>query len=316
MPTSIANHRIVPAAVAALMALATLPGCFTGVERTAVIKDTTHRSRRAPEPEQTLLDPAAPLPAGKWLPGKAFMADGGRLDPAYSPAAAAATVGRGDTLRYDGMRTAPRLSGDTITEIALITPSGARITHPILSETPEQRRKLSETIVQLPFAVDLACVDSARTILKGRRLWTLTNARYAPDGTASAGRKFAAVTITDVTPGTADYPLQVRFTEPNGGQSMLLMVTNSKSATARTFNNLFSLTDPRKKHPDISDRVWDLICDGKVELDMTREQCRLALGSPSAVDRRATYSAIVEQWTYENGVYLIFTDGILTDFRR
>ena len=49
---------------------------------------------------------------------------------------------------------------------------------------------------------------------------------------------------------------------------------------------------------------------------MTMEECRLALGSPREVERDATYGALIERWIYENGIYLLFSDGILTRFRR
>ncbi|MDE6513468.1 MAG: hypothetical protein K2L05_04720, partial [Muribaculaceae bacterium] len=93
-------------------------------------------------------------------------------------------------------------------------------------------------------------------------------------------------------------------------------VTNSRNATARTFANQFSLTNPRKNYPQISDTNWNLISQGRVALDMTREECRLALGAPSQVDREALPNGIFERWIYEDGVYLFFTDGLLTRFRQ
>ena len=165
------------------------------------------------------------------------------------------------------------------------------------------RQVLSQPSVSLPFTVDVELVDSARALLRNRRVWTLR-----PD---SRGRKFQAVEITDVLPGNADYPFPVVA----GGDS-LLMVTNSRSASARTFANMFSLSDPRKLYPQITDAVWDLISQGKVAIDMTREECRLALGAPAQLERDALPTALYERWIYEDGVYLFFTDGLLSRFRQ
>jgi hypothetical protein len=62
--------------------------------------------------------------------------------------------------------------------------------------------------------------------------------------------------------------------------------------------------------------VWQNITRSRVAQDMTREECRLALGSPNSVQRRNAITAIQELWLYENGIYLTFEDGILTSFRQ
>ena len=48
---------------------------------------------------------------------------------------------------------------------------------------------------------------------------------------------------------------------------------------------------------------------------MTRDECRLALGAPNSYRTIPVYNAIVEQWNYDDGLYLIFEDGILTRYR-
>ncbi|MDE6394843.1 MAG: hypothetical protein K2K77_05820, partial [Duncaniella sp.] len=61
---------------------------------------------------------------------------------------------------------------------------------------------------------------------------------------------------------------------------------------------------------------WQLIIAGRITEGMTLEACRLALGSPKEIERGATNSVIREAWLYENGVYLLFEDGLLKRFRR
>ncbi len=85
---------------------------------------------------------------------------------------------------------------------------------------------------------------------------------------------------------------------------------------SRDFASLFYFENPRNRYPNITDETWANIIRGKVALYMTREECRLALGSPATVDRRPGISTMRELWTYENGIYLIFDDGILQSFRN
>ena len=297
----IKNH--IPAVALALMALTALPGCFTGVERTPVIKDPGARNSADSKPtaEQLLMEPVRPEAPAQWRHGKPFVVADGRLDYAYSPMSAASALSAGDTLRFVGFRSAARLAGDSITEIVLSTLAGSELVTRI--EAP-LAQVMAQPSVSVPFTVEASLVDSARSLLRNRRVWTLRpNAR--------GGRKFREVAISDVLPGNADYP----FVVVAGGDS-LLMVPNSRSASARTFANLFSLTNPRKQYPQITDANWELITQGKVAIDMTREECRLALGAPAQLERDALPTALYERWIYEDGVYLFFTDGLLSRFRQ
>lgn len=83
----------------------------------------------------------------------------------------------------------------------------------------------------------------------------------------------------------------------------------------RGFATLFSFTDPREKYPQISDETWANIIRGRVALGMTRAECRLALGTPDDVIHRNDHNYLYERWNYDNGVYLVFRDDILENYR-
>lgn len=295
------GRHLLLAGVAAPGALLLLSGCFTGVEGTAKIKDTTRgdKSVRLSD-EQLLLAKAQPQPPGTWRSGKRFIVDEGRLDMAFTPASVSSTLSPGDTLFFRSMAGDVRLAGDSITDVYFSTSRGDRVSYRV--EAPLSlvcgRDRLA-----IPFTVDADVVDSVREILHGRKLWTLRP--------GANDRKFEAVEVSDVFAGTADYPILIV-----AGADSIPMVVESKSVSARTFDNLFSLSNPRDRYPQISDKVWDNICRGKIAVDMTTEECRLALGAPDNVERYIAYNGIIEQWTYQNGVYLVFTDGLLTRFRQ
>lgn len=291
-----------PAVAAALLALTALPGCFTGIERTATIKaDSDSRKSAQVSPEQELMKAVRPQLPSLWPQGKVFIVAGGRPELAFTPSSEASALALGDTLRFIGVGGAVRLSGDSVTDVSFQTPGGKVVTHRV-EISPS--RAMSGDALTVPFTVEADVVDQARQALTGRTLWTLrADAR---------GRKFAKVKVKEVIAGSPDYPLTVIL---ENGDS-IKMVTESRSATGRTFANLFALSDPRKLYPTISDEHWLLIADGKIAEGMTRQECRLALGAPGVIDRETAFNGLIERWTYENGIYLYFTDGILTSFRR
>ncbi len=290
-----------PAAVAALLALTTLPGCFTGIERTPSIKDRGgSKINTTVTPEQKLLADVTPEPPAQWKMGKCFILAEGRPEVAFTPSTVARLLVAGDTLRFHGFDGRIRLSGDSVTDVTLLSPGGDLLSWRI--ERPVSVIEASDEL-KLPFLIDADLVKQAKSRLEGLKVYNLRANK--------SGRKFSEMTILDVMPGDAEFPLKVI-----ADTDTLPMVVNSRSASARTFSNYFSLENPRKNHSDISDKNWQLICSGKIALEMTREECRLALGSPSEVERTAAYNGIIERWSYENGAILYFTDGLLTRFRE
>lgn len=291
-----------PAAAAALMALMALPGCFTGIESTAKIKRTAADTAAAiATPEQELIDTAAPQPPGLWKTGKRFIITEGNLGLAFTPVSATDRLHPGDTIRFAGAEGGVRLTGDSITDLIFITPTGATLTNRI--DAPPSALKAMSGRLSVPFTIEADMIDAARTALRGKTLWTLRS--------GSNGRKFERTEVVDVTSGTYDYPLTVVL---SSGDSIRL-INDGRNTSSGTFAYYFSLSNPRTRHPQISDENWERICLGRIAEGMTREECRLALGSPASVDRQVAYNGLIERWVYENGVYLVFTDNILTSFR-
>jgi hypothetical protein len=142
---------------------------------------------------------------------------------------------------------------------------------------------------------------------------------YDADGNAITGLKYVKAKITSVVPGNVVYPVKVSFaTEVDGKpvDASVYMSVGDAGHSARNFSALFSFNNPRKNFPLVTDENWRKIMHGRVAVDMTRDECRLALGSPSRIDRYQGTTAYGERWSYENGVYLIFFDGVLSSFRQ
>ncbi|MDE6343972.1 MAG: hypothetical protein K2L69_04485, partial [Muribaculaceae bacterium] len=62
--------------------------------------------------------------------------------------------------------------------------------------------------------------------------------------------------------------------------------------------------------------VWRAIVEGRLKKGMTRDLVRLSLGSPKDILRGHDYSSAYERWEYDGGIYLVFRDGLLEEFRK
>lgn len=81
-------------------------------------------------------------------------------------------------------------------------------------------------------------------------------------------------------------------------------------------NKYFSVNDPFKEYPNITEETWSLIQRSQVKIDMTREECRLSLGRPQRVSSYNTKAGVLERWLYPGKGILEFVDGRLIRMGR
>ena len=308
------GHPGITRIISAAALLMPLAGCFTGIESTPRITAADVRKERVTvTPEQEYLADIEPEPFGRWQAGKQFYVTDDKITLALNPTTPPVSRLGGTILNYKGYRTVPAVTGNESTELLFSTASNVDVAYRI-NATPAELAGRRQ--VEIPFTVEMSIVEATAKMLTGRNLWILTPVWYDNNDQAVTGRKFIPVTITSVDPGNLAYPVRLTFTDESGQHHRLFMSAGSGSRTSRSFANLFAFNDPRRNYPDITDKIWDNIINGRIELYMTRDECRLALGSPDDIDKGANYSSIIERWSYENGIYLIFEDGILVRFRR
>lgn len=294
-----------------------LTGCFTGVESTPRIttSDVNRQDAAALSEEQRFIAHLRPDDMSVWQPKKRFIVTDGKADMILQkPGGGYAGISKGDTLFFDRSETTRSITGDSVVDVYFKTGSGQDIVF-------RSNRASGDTLSQfrVPFILDESFLEDARQLLTGRHLWVKTSVWRDSTDHVVKGIKFADVIIEGIQPGTAAYPLRVDFKtcglpEPMSGS--LMMTTLEQGAGSRTFDGQFSLTDPHLRYPDITDERWQLIMRGLIAYGMTREECRLSLGSPKDLERAAGYSDVKERWLYDNGIYLIFSDGLLVDYRR
>lgn len=170
----------------------------------------------------------------------------------------------------------------------------------------------------LPMLIDLDMVDHVSRQLVGKEFYIRTPIWYdRQTKQMKDGRHFIRVHIDSVLPGNAVLPLRVLFTAADTGEkAMVWMNNNASTMHGRDFDALFTSTDPRQAHPTISDDNWQRITRGIVVEGMTKEECRLALGSPKRTNERPDQAGMREYWYYDGGAYLFFVDGLLSQFRK
>lgn len=293
--------------------LLTLTGCFTGVESTPKITGSEVRKERVvATPEDTYLSEVADAPLSAWESGKRFIVTDDKIKLLFGSTAPVSTLA-GKVITYAGASEAVSITGGKVTDLSFRTPDGATLVYRVNQPLGEISEKKSFSV---PFTIQESMVEQARVLLKGKTLYILTRSWRDDDDNSVTGRQFVPVTITDVSAGNTVYPLKLSFTDANGHSARVFMIPGVVKGTPRTFPTLFSFTDPYKKYSHISPENWERIIKGQVALGMTREECRLALGSPKEIDRSANNSFLREVWLYENGIYLVFEDGMLKFYRR
>lgn len=302
--------------VAGLSGCLMLSGCFTGVESTPKITaKEVHKKKVTDTPESHLLDNVVETRPSQWTPGRLFyVADNRAVRAALrtEPFDGGGDI-EGKIVELVGIDTVVTLTGTQDVQLAVAADDGKLTMIFSTGMTPEQWRSVDS--FSLPHFIDMETVRKTASELVGRKFYILPSRRLGHNGVDTIGTRYQEVTITDVLPSTEATPLRVYFADDEGHLSSVLMTIGDATTSRRNFETLFSIRSPRDKYKNISDETWERIRHSNIALGMTPEECRLALGSPDNYIRVPSTAGMVERWTYSNGVYLIFEDGVLSSFR-
>lgn len=297
--------------LAGLLIAISLQSCFTGIENTGRIseKDVAKVKADVKSKEEVYLDSVKQEGFLSWKEGKRFYVADNNVRLILTPSVDSL---RGAILKYAGYATRRQI--DNSEEVVL---RFVRENREFRYDTGKTKEELSLTPPEylVPFLVDLDFVESVGRKLVGLKLFLKTSQWKRADGSAEIGLRYMPVTILSVGPGDAVYPFYVSF-ECGERKSGVFMSSQTSSVKNMTFGKLFSFTDIREEYKSISDVNWELITHGKVAPGMTKSECSLSLGAPLSVGRTPTYGGLYERWQYMNGVYLIFENGLLINYRQ
>lgn len=170
----------------------------------------------------------------------------------------------------------------------------------------------------IPMLIDMDMVEHIGNQVTGKDYYIRTGIWYDRQSEQMMdGRHFIKVHIDSVLPGNAVLPLRVHFTTTDTHeQAMVWMSDNALTMQGRSFDAMFVSSDPHLAYPAISDSNWERITRAQLVEGMTKEECRLALGSPKRINENPDQSGMREYWYYDGGSYLYFVDGLLRQFRK
>lgn len=169
----------------------------------------------------------------------------------------------------------------------------------------------------IPMLIDLDLVDHIARQVVNKDYYIRTPIWYdRQNGQMTDGRHFIKVHIDSVQPGNAVLPMRLLFTTCDTGEkAMVWMSDNASTMHGRDFDAMFVASDPRLAYPSITDANWNRIINGQVIVGMTKEECRLALGTPQRINQGHDPGGVREYWYYDGGAYLFFVDGLLNNYR-
>ena len=287
-------------------------GCFTGIESTPKITiDEKDRHVTENGSGNSLLSDIKGEPIEKWKPGKRLFVTDNKALMLFGEETQSGSL-QGEYIIFDGMERSLTITGQEVAEFRFHTADGRRMRYRS-GHSPEEISRLGS--VNIPLTIEESIVEEVRKRINGATYYIMTSLWYDLNEQSLYGRKFIPVKFIDVKEGNTVYPVKLVLDDGDGNHFQLFMSVGDSRKAPRSFQSLFSSSDPRLKYPDITDTVWDNIVNGRVAVDMTRDQCRLAIGAPAEVKRRSDHNYLIEIWTYENGHYLMFKDGILTGYR-
>lgn len=303
-----------------LFLLILVSSCFTGIESTKKItsKDVAkvEHARGVDKEVESQYNTIRVDTFPDWHEGKSFYVVDNNVKRIFSPS----KDYDADTLRMENSRLYYKgyVQGsvlDNEPKVSLRFSDGKREYVYPTGKTLDEMKRLN-LLLAVPFLVDEDMIKDYAELISGQDFYLRTSLWYNKAGEMIKGKKYIKVRIDSVMPGDKVFPLKVGFVTQDGVKAYLFMSTKQSSIQNRLFDNLFSLKDIRLNYPAINDTNWNHIVNGNVAIDMTKDECRLALGSPNSVQERPTYDGLQEYWFYTDGTYLMFFDGLLKQFRR
>lgn len=295
-----------------------LMSCFTGVEGTKKVSDkdvdkAISRSQNAAKKQDYLAAYKDSVPA--WAPGKRFFVTDSQVRLIFTPSLhfdSDTLKLAGKYLTYEGYTVGSVFDNRKAVNLEF-TDGFNKFDYQTNKEIQE-----FDSQFQIPFMIDMDMVEFYSKQLVGRVFWIKTPLWYDnASNRLMKGRQFVKVRVEHVMPGNKVFPIKVVFAAVDNGQEAFVWVaTNADVMKDRDFGSLFTTEDLREKYKSISDQNWLRITESRVAEGMTKEECRLALGTPKQVRQRPTYDGLNEIWYYDGGSYLLFADGLLKEFRK
>lgn len=313
------RYRYVHVLVGMLLC-AVVASCGTGIEVTSHVTDKEVRrameQTHANQQDVMLEAYVDSLPA--WRQGKRFWVTDDQVKLLFTPQPGYDTDTlhlAGRVLDYVGYQTSGLFQNDNRYIVVDLHDSVTGLTYACRAGKAIEANRRGFTI---PMLIDLDMVDHVARQVEGKDYYILTGIWYDRQSEQMVdGRHFVKVHIDSVLPGNSVLPLRVLFTTADTGErAMIWLSDNASTMHGRDFEASFAATDPHLSYPAITDATWQLITRAQLSEGMTKEECRLSIGSPKRINENPDQGGMREYWYYDGGSYLYFVDGLLSQFRK
>lgn len=290
--------------------------CFTGIESTPrITREDVRRSGVRVTQEQEFaenLDGEAPC---DWKPGKMWQVTDNKISLIFAGSPTEASDLAGQRIVLEKITPVNTVTGVNNIELTFKGSTGKSFVYMTDVAVDDWATRQN---VNIPFTVEMSVVNKADSLLRGKTLYITTPLWYDREGRMINGLRHIPVTVNRVIPGNENYPLCVAFTPSvgNGVECYIYMTYGKSASSTRNFERLFAFDNPRLRYPQITDETWGLIVRSRVAEGMNRDEAKLALGTPASIDKGYTQGSLqMERWSYGDGVYLIFEEGVLIRYR-
>lgn len=167
--------------------------------------------------------------------------------------------------------------------------------------------------------ISLDAIDQAKAALEGKTIWCQAETWYQ-DGSRRypAPKRFCPVRVERIGIGTSKEPLKIVFSYSGKEYYQTVWVTETSRCFGifgASFDDVFSMSDPKLKYPKIPAKNWAAIQESKVLVGMTKAECELSWGKPDDINTTIVGSSRHEQWVY-SGSYLYLQNGILKSIQN
>ncbi|HAH24979.1 MAG TPA: hypothetical protein DCL77_14705 [Prolixibacteraceae bacterium] len=187
-----------------------------------------------------------------------------------------------------------------------------------------EEMRTSNIFTNIDYLVYLDEVDKAKELLLNKTLYILRplwlEERKGEHGVYGFHQKFVPVKIVNVGLGSSSGPCKMVFKTDSGDEYFLDVRFSETNIGSRVlgvdFSKGFSFDDPHKLYPNISNQIWKLIQESKIQIGMTKEECELTWGKPKDINTDINNETKRDQWVYSSERYLYFKDNRLISIQE
>lgn len=174
--------------------------------------------------------------------------------------------------------------------------------------TLEFECKSEADLIRLPYLFNVDDIETARIVLIGVKIWGTRDTRFP----------YTPLTIIGVGIGNSTKRQHEILVVDNQGQKHSIMenLSLTNALTLEDEDNLFidhyKFSDPEKAFPRIPKSDWNLIRQGRIQIGMSKDACKLSWGEPDDINTSRGRWGVHEQWVYPRHKYVYFENGKLT----